>query len=114
MPTGETPQPQFKRGEDLAFGEAHAANSLMGLVGPPDQLEPHQPTSPQEQFVLSPTDRPNEPITAGVPFGPGADGVTNAGDDPNVFRQRVMDQLATQPGASKEVRALAKRMQAGL
>lgn len=92
MPTGETPQAQFKQGDQLQQGQASGANALMGLVGPATPPEPHQPQGPEEQFLFSPTDRPGEPITHGAPFGPGAPNVRGAfSSDAD-----VVSQVATQ------------------
>lgn len=115
MPTGQTPQPQYKRGKDLAYGDAASANDLLAALGPqPDQgQQDYQPQGEAEQFLFGPTNRPAEPITAGAPFGPG----------PSVSRAKfpteaqaigaVAEQIRQNPNVSKEARAWAARVQAG-
>src|SRR5438874_762089 len=83
-----TPEVQFRKGDELAQGQASAANSLMGLIGTGQGPEPHQPANPEEQFLFSQSDRPNEPITHGAPFGPGANTVRGAfSSDADVVQQ---------------------------
>ena len=109
---GETPQAQFKQGDNLAYGEAAAANSLMGLVGPAVQPEPHQPQGPEDQFLFSPTDRPNEPITHGAAFGPGAGAIQGPSDDQLV--EQVSQQALNDPAAPTAMRRFAQRQAQGM
>ena len=69
---GQPQQPQIKRGKGpdaLPYGAAARANRL-SIPAPADEAE-FKPQSPAEQFAFAPTDFPNEPLTAGAPFGPG-------------------------------------------
>lgn len=104
-----------------------------GPVGPPGQA-PAAP--PQMQDVLAaaqahngpgnapftrPTERPNEPVTSGLPAGPGPgpeslQGVGAAARD-NVVQQgtlkNLLTNLAAAPGATMAIRDLAARAQGG-
>src|SRR2546427_554516 len=93
MPTGETPTPEFKQGTDLPYGGAQAANSLMGMVGPLNPPEPHQPQGPEDQFLFSQSDRPNEPVTSGAPFGAGANVVHGSFQSDDEVVAQVAQQL---------------------
>jgi hypothetical protein len=98
----------------MPYGEADAVNQLLGMIGPDDEPEAHQPSTPQEEFLFSPTDRPSEPVTSGVNFGAGPDDVMDRAETPRLFNDRVAGALGAQPGAPKEVRALVARMREGL
>ena len=111
---GETPTAQFQRGDQLDYGAASAANSLMGLVPPPENPQDQfQPRNDQERFLTSPTDRPNEPLSAGAPFGPGAPGLRNMGESDAQVVARVTAQAAEDPAAPPVLRAFAKRVREG-
>lgn len=110
---GRTPTAQFERGDNnLAYGEAGAANSLVGLAAPVREPEPYAPAGDEEEFLYSQTERPAEPMTTGVPVGPGADFTRHAIEDEDTFRQRVAGQLAT--SSTREARALGERLRQGL
>ncbi len=49
--------------------------------------------------LFAPTDRPNEPVTAGVPFGPGSNFVPQPFEDDRTFMLRVASDLKASPGA---------------
>lgn len=85
----------------LATGQPYGARTAMqaqqqaapmaaavrpGMAGPPTGGGA-QPAGSPLPSVFRPTDRPNEPITAGIPFGPGASGVPASDDisDPDVL-----------------------------
>lgn len=71
----------------------------------------YQPQGQAEQYLYGPTDRPNEPITAGVPFGPGPDTLPSPTDD-QVVRQ-VAEQALNDPRAPKELKRFAQRVMEG-
>src|SRR5207249_1857480 len=52
-----------------------------------------------DQALFAPTDRPTEPITAGAPFGPGANYVPKPYESDRAFALRVADQLEQTPTA---------------
>lgn len=117
MATGQTPAPAFKRGKGqdaLAYGEAASANDLIAQLGPNvEDDELYQPAGAEEEFLFGPTDRPEEPITAGAPFGPGPS-VTRArfSGEPQMAAS-VAAQIRSSANVSKEARAWAARVQAG-
>ncbi len=106
-----TDTPQFQRGQgadQLAYGQAQAANALMGLMGPENPPEEHAPQGPEEEFLFAPTDRPKEPITAGAPFGPGPNVIRGSFQSDDDVVTQVADQLQTQP-VGAETRAWLNR-----
>lgn len=107
---GEAPQPQFKRGKSLAYGQATAGNR--GLADVPD----FQPSGEEEEFLYGPTDRPGEPVTAGAPFGPGPDVPSRGPEGPQEFLQRVAQTLPTNasPEVQKFIAKVSDRAARGL
>ena len=110
---GRTPTAQYERGDSLAYGEAGAANALMGLAAPVREPEPYTPVGDEEEFLYAETDRPAEPLTQGVPVGPGADFTKYAVETAEQFKLRVANALAAQQDAAPEVRAFLARIQRG-
>ena len=108
---GETPQAQFK---GLAYGENQDVNSqvLLDSSPPHDPNEDFQPSTPDEQFLYGPTDRPAEPLTAGSPFGPGAD-APSIDVTPQQFIRNVVDTVPPE-SVDLEVAAFARRVAEGL
>ena len=112
---GRAPEPLFK---GLPYGANALANARAADIPDPtdapvqDEMAGFQPQTPQEQFLLGPTDRPGEPVTAGYSFGPGT-GYPRAGTESDSdFINRVADALAAAP-QSKEVRAFIDRVKRG-
>jgi len=115
---GSAPSPQYQRGSgasQMPYGAAAAANrtSALDLTAPTDE-ETFTPQNPEEQFAFSPTDFPSEPLTSGVPFGPGNNGVALPTPTPEQTLGRVAARLAAQPGQSPEVRAFIAKVNKGL
>lgn len=113
---GRVAQPQFKRGEELPYGDASAANALIGLApisGAVEDDVAFEPSGEEESYIFGPSDRPNEPITAGAPFGPGGN-VSRAAIslDADAVR-RVADQITANRTSSPEARRFAERVRAG-
>jgi len=86
-----------------------------GGAGPPPAPTPPQ-TLPGDLKFLHPTERPNEPLTTGMPTGPGAgpevlQGVGAQANAQQVSEQGTLQQilahLASQPGASSVVKGLS-------
>ena len=96
---GGQPQPQQ---DPMALAAAHA--------GPGTSLA-----------LDRPTERPNEPVTHGLPVGPGAGpealtGVGAAARDSTVEQgtlQNLLTNMAASPGATSAIRDLAARAQGG-
>lgn len=111
---GQTPQPTIKQGsgpEALPWGESAQVNDLVGLV-PPQEEQGFTPQGDQEQFIYGPSDRPQEPGSAGLPFGPGADIVQPTTDFD--FRERTAQSLSRSANQSPEVKAFLAKMAEGL
>lgn len=51
------------------------------------------PINPAEFDAFRPTDRPGEPVTAGVPLGPGPSSVATAGDAAEEFLTALYQQF---------------------
>jgi len=112
---GETPTPAYERGTELPYGAAAAANRRFTAIEEPPlpPEEEFKPATPQEAFLFSPTDRPNEPASHGAPFGPGADYTPYEYESDQDFLARVAGELDT-PDASREVRDFVRRVRQGL
>lgn len=119
MPTGQTPQPMI---QGLPYGDNQQANDLLDqLAQPPAYATPQeadqpdetfQPSGDAEKFLYSGTDRPDEPITHGAPFGDGAHFTPFALSSEQDFSRGVASELASTP--SPEVKKLAARLERGL
>jgi hypothetical protein len=85
-----------------------------GRVVPPNPLAPPPPlTDGYDEALFAPTDRPDEPITAGVPFGPGP-GITRLPSETDrAFALRVADLLEQRPEVSERLRAYIDKLRAG-
>jgi hypothetical protein len=114
MASGETPTPSY---QGLDYGQNQQANAgLLDFASTAqDQQQPDfKPSTPEEQFLYGPTDRPNEPITHGAPFGPGAPVSRFANETNQEFMTRVAQQLSSDPNAAPEVQAFASRVLRGM
>lgn len=112
---GQTPQPTIKKGSGpaaLAQGDAAQVNDLVGLI-PPDN-PPYQPAGESDQFLFSPTDRPAEPFTQGLPFGPGANATRESYQSDEDLVRQVAGQAAKDPAAPKSMKAFAARALEGM
>lgn len=116
-------KPQVKKGpagpEQLPQGAATQLNQQMDLLPAPDALaaaEDQQPSAPLTDFdelLFGATDRPEEPLTQGANFGPGANFTTRGPETDRDFMARAALELANAPGASSRVRAFAARVARG-
>jgi hypothetical protein len=91
---------------------------------PPPSVAPQGPAAAAEGggFVppgslgdfLSPTNRPNEPLTTGIPMGAGAGPeVLSSQDAAGANLGMLLESLARQPGASADVAWLAEYLRSG-
>jgi len=106
---GDVRKPEFQRGTSLAYGQATQANRQ--TVEP--EMQP--PATPEEQFLYSPTFRPDEPVTQGAPVGPG----TNYVMRPQQSDQQVLERIATAAASSPfannpEVKGFIEKVRKGL
>lgn len=83
------------------------------------QAASQQPAQTSDPFggwgdvITGPSQRPNEPVTAGLPFGDGSSFVRMQGEDDKRFRSRVVQALLSSPSVPADVRAFALRMERG-
>lgn len=96
----------------MAYGEATAANDLEAMAMPPMPVEQFAPAGPEEQFLYSQTDKPDEPLTAGAPFGPGPSS-TRPYESSDQFLRRVSSVLDRTSKVPPEVKAFLDRAAAG-
>lgn len=88
------------------------AQRQIPLPNTPQQMAPQQPQMAQAPVGPAPgslpfdhpTNRPNEPITAGMPFGPGG-GPEMLGQAPSVAQQ--LSAMASMPNASSTLQDIA-------
>lgn len=113
---GKTPQPAY---EGLSYGQNAAANKLATdadvdaeLFG--DDEEDYTPAGPEEEFLYGPTDRPDEPVTAGVGFGPGADGTRHSFESGATVLDKLAERIAADPTADTQAKAWANKRKQGL
>jgi hypothetical protein len=76
-----------------------------------DELADFQPADDDEAFLFSATDRPDEPVTAGMSFGAGPDFAKLAVETETQFRQRLASTLQADP--SKDVQAFRAALERG-
>ncbi len=114
--SGRTPEPQIKQGkgpEALPWGEAAQVNDAIGLIPPPDENN-FTPQGDAESFLFSPTDRPNEPVTAGQPYGAGPAAMAGQHESDDQFVARIAAQVKQDPAAPKSLRQFAERALNGM
>jgi len=100
-PTGAQSTPPSSPG-------AGAGTSPVGDVAQPSDLN-----AGYDAALFGPTDRPGEPVTQGLPFGPGASYVPRPNEDDRTFLLRVADQLENTPGASGPLRQFIDKIRLG-
>lgn len=116
---GRTPEPAFERGtgpDMLDYGDAEAANALLGFVDDAeldDDDDEFVPAGEEESFIFGPTDRPEEPLTQGAPIGPGSDFLRFSYESDDQFTRRVAEQIISLPTAPGEARGFARRLLEG-
>lgn len=76
---------------------------------------PPSPEMSMDAFIGGPTQRPNEPLTAGVPIGPGPNFVRLAGESDQQYRERVGTSILQQSAlaADPQMRSFALRLMEG-
>lgn len=106
----------------IANGPTATAAQPPAPSGPPDLLaQTMGHNGPGDLSLERPTERPNEPVTHGLPVGPGAGpealtGIGAATRDATVEQgtlQHLLGNLASSPGATSAIRDLAARAQSG-
>lgn len=119
IPTGTPSQPPQTPG---APASSAATPAPQGAPGPADlaaMVQGHN--GPGDQSLTRPTERPNEPVTHGLPVGPGGgpealQGIGAAARDSTVEQgtlKNLLGNMAAAPGATSAIRDLAARAAAG-
>ena len=70
------------------------------------------PATPEEQFLYSPTLRPNEPVTQGAPFGPGTNFAPRPAIPDSQFLQEAVQRIPPQ-NLPPRVQEFLARVEAG-
>lgn len=127
---------QVRAGEGSDYGASAAlqrqqagvpaqAPVAAGPSAPPVQAAPGPPGSAPtvgeqpdlnggyDPSLFGPTDRTHEPVTSGVPFGPGPSFVPKPQESDRDFLSRVAGSLEQSPGASNQVKAFAAAVKSG-
>ena len=115
---GEAPAPVFT---GLPYGENALVNQMSEAIPDDepfvepgfDELAGFEPGDDKTAFLFSETDRPDEPLTQGMGFGPGADFSRHAHESNADLLNRVADSIASDVSAPKEARAFADRVKRG-
>ena len=80
--------PGVDYGEQKALTEQQQAAPLPKATMP--QTQPVRPRRPMPQMdIFAETQRPNEPVTAGLPFGPGVGPTEPIADDPDMLLRAI-------------------------
>jgi hypothetical protein len=115
---GEAPAPVFT---GLPYGENALMNQMSEAIPEDDpfddgfdELAGFEPGDDKTAFLFSETDRPDEPLTAGMPFGQGPNASTAAlrGETKPQFATRIARTLGAEseitPGLSKFLDAVER------
>jgi len=80
--------PGMPYGEQQELTQQQQAAPLPKATTP--QAQPARPTRPMPQLdVFAETQRPNEPVTSGLPFGPGVGPTEPIADDPDMLLRAI-------------------------
>lgn len=91
---------QAPRAEPAPRPERRPVSDVEPVEGPGAEEQDEDSTGGYDDAVFAPSDRPDEPITHGAPFGPGANFVALPYEDEFAFRRRVADELESSGPAS--------------
>jgi len=117
-------QPKIRKGsgpDQLPQGAAgqlnKAAPAPSANIGGPAPVGPVEGLPPEmagiEERLFAPTDRPDEPLTQGLPFGEGNNFRKPRNETPEQFRVRTADSLLTSKYVDPVVRDFAERLKKG-
>lgn len=116
IPTANGPTMPAAQAPQSPGAPASSGIPPQGAPGPSDLMSMVQAhNGPGNQDFTRPTERPNEPVTHGIPGGPGAGpealtGVGAAAREGTIEQstlKNLLQNLSTQPGATSAVKALA-------
>ena len=103
MPTGDMPEVAYK---GLPYGQNQQANAQTPAVSGLEE-------GAQKFIFDTPTARPDEPVTTGQPFGPGASYVQLAHETATTYRERVANSLLSSPSSDPDVKRFAEKILRG-
>jgi hypothetical protein len=117
---GEAPAPLYS---GLPYGSNAIVNQMSEDIPEDDgdifddgtilENDGFRPSTPEEEFLFSGTDRPMEPLTTGMSFGAGADFTRFAHESNADLLGRVAQKVTADPASPKEARAWADRVARG-
>ena len=82
--------PDVPQGMQQELVEQQKAAPLPKDELPKEQAQPVAPRRPMPQMdIFAETQRPSEPVTAGLPFGPGVGPTEPIADDPNMLLRAI-------------------------
>jgi hypothetical protein len=125
MATASATNPQVRKGpagpNQLPQGAAKQLNAAAQgipneaplLTAGQRKIEPQGKVTDFDSVLFRGTDHPDEPITHGAPFGPGADFLAGGPEGDNAFLRRAAYETALAPGADNRARAYATRVARG-
>jgi hypothetical protein len=136
MPRPDQP-PLPRAGEEAEFGATAWLQRLATAVPAPSAPAPFEPppsalaepgledlgdeedeqladlNEGMDEVLFAPTDRPGEPLTEGMPFGPGSSFVPRPGESEEEFIERIATAIDASPTATAGAKDWIKRHQAG-
>jgi hypothetical protein len=80
-------------------------------TGPPELTD--ELNNGADALLFGPSDRPDEPVTHGAPFGPGASFTAEPDETQRSFLLRVADSLDASPAATAQARRYITRIRLG-
>ena len=99
------PMSEYQRG-DMEYGQARAANDGARMAA--------QFTAAADDFIFNePTMRPEEPVTAGLPFGDGPMFTQRKAEDERGRRERIARALESSSLADPDLLKFAQRIRRG-
>lgn len=114
--------PQLKRGSgtnQVPYGRVGEINQgyadARALLDQLDQVEPDEEYTPayddqeEDDLVFRPTDRPSEPVTSGMPFGPGRNSPPR-NLSPRGRKEAFAKSILNNPRSSADDKAFATRI----
>lgn len=106
---------RYKRTSETPYGTVGQQNERLATArrlaeSPPPEPDLN-PQNPVEEALFGPSRRPDEPITFGLPVGPGPMGTPPPDEDEKL--RSFMRGLAADPNAPAEVQMFAERVERG-
>lgn len=97
---------EFRMGGGLEYGDAGELNAAI-------TYRQSTPRDPIDEEVFAPTDRPDEPITQGMPFGPGDNFSASPDETEGQRLARIATSMLQTPGTPDDAVVWAARQLGG-